>query len=114
MLLLGHRRRINIEEKAKVVAATWGTKFIQFLAVPVILHYGTILKNRKNSSFSSNHPGAVHPILQIFLLQNSLRSMELMKYCPPNSSDDLCLFFCIYPSSMCEGSMKWLLRGTMW
>ena len=58
MLLLGHRRRINIEEKAKVVAATWGTKFIQFLAVPVILHYRTILKNRKrgSSSYSSNRP----------------------------------------------------------
>ena len=28
-----------------------------------------ILKNRKNSSFSSNHPGAFHPILQISLMQ---------------------------------------------
>ena len=27
-----HRRRINTEEKAKVVAAAWGTEFIQFLA----------------------------------------------------------------------------------
>ena len=25
---------------------------------------------------------------------------ELNKFCPPNRSDDLCLFFCIYPSSM--------------
>ena len=23
---------------------------------------------------------------------------ELTKFCPPNSSDDLCLFFCLYPS----------------
>ena len=27
-----HRRRIFTEEKAKVVAAVWGTEFIQFLA----------------------------------------------------------------------------------
>ena len=27
-----HRRRIKIEENAKVVLAVWGTEFIQFLA----------------------------------------------------------------------------------
>ena len=27
-----HRRRIKTEKKAKVVAAVWGTEFIQFLA----------------------------------------------------------------------------------
>ena len=32
-----HRRRINKEERAKVVAAVWGTEFIQFLAVLAIL-----------------------------------------------------------------------------
>ena len=31
----------------------------------------TILKNRMNSSFSLNHPGAIHPILYIVLVQNS-------------------------------------------
>ena len=30
----------------------------------------------------------------------SARAKELNKFCPPDSSDDLCLFFCIYPSSM--------------
>ena len=30
-----------------------------------------ILKKRMNSSFSSNHPGAIHPIFQIVQLQNS-------------------------------------------
>ena len=34
----GHRRRINTEEKAKVVTAVWGTEFIQFVAVLAILH----------------------------------------------------------------------------
>ena len=33
-----HRRRINTEEKAKVVAAVWGTELIQFLAALAILH----------------------------------------------------------------------------
>ena len=31
--------------------------------------------------------------------QNSQHCEELNTFCPPNSSDDLCLFFCIYPSS---------------
>ena len=64
------------------------------------------MKNRKNSSFSSNHPGAFHPILQIVLMQfilffksssytlhNRQRSKELNKLCPPNSSDNCCLCF---------------------
>ena len=28
----GHRRRIELEDKAKVVASVWGTEFVQFLA----------------------------------------------------------------------------------
>ena len=34
------RRRIQTEEKAKVVAAAWGEEFIQFLAVLAILPIG--------------------------------------------------------------------------
>ena len=34
-----HRRRIYTEEKAKVVAAVWGTEVIQFLDALAILHY---------------------------------------------------------------------------
>ena len=34
----GHRRRIQTEEKKKVVAAAWGAEFIQFLAALAILH----------------------------------------------------------------------------
>ena len=60
-----HRRRINKEERPKVVPAVWGSEFIKFLAALAILHYRTILKNRMNSSFSLNHP-----ILQNFLVQN--------------------------------------------
>ena len=32
-----HRRRINTEEKSKVVAAVWETEFIKFLAALAIL-----------------------------------------------------------------------------
>ena len=31
-MLSGHRRRINTEEKAKVVAALWGAEFVKLLS----------------------------------------------------------------------------------
>ena len=40
-----HRRRIYTEEKAKVVAASWATELLQFLAALAILHPDK-LKNR--------------------------------------------------------------------
>ena len=46
-----HRRRINIEEKAKVVAAVWGTDWFISLPQLAVLHYRTILKNMINSYF---------------------------------------------------------------
>ena len=50
----------------------------------------------------------IHPVnrvafiqfFKIVLVQNSWRGKELNYFCPPNSRDDLCLFFCIYPPSM--------------
>ena len=54
-----------------------------------------------NSSFSTNQPGAIHPILPFVLVQNWLRGKELNKFCPPNSSDDPCFLSSVfYPSSM--------------
>ena len=41
-------RRIKTEEKAKVVAAVWGAKFIRFLAALAVLHWDD-LENRLNS-----------------------------------------------------------------
>ena len=52
-----------IEEKAKVVAAIWGTEFIKFHAALTILHHNEN-ENRMNSSFSSYHTGAIHPIFK--------------------------------------------------
>ena len=46
---LRHCRRMNTEERAKVVAAVWVTEFSKFLAVPAVLHYGD-LKKRTNCS----------------------------------------------------------------
>ena len=50
------RRRIYTEEKAKVVSAVWGTKFIQFLDVLAVL-YQDEMKKTINPSYSSDRPG---------------------------------------------------------
>ena len=63
-------RRIKTEEKAKVVAAVWGREFIQFITALAILHQNDF-KEKDEFFLFSNHPGAIHPILQIVLLQNS-------------------------------------------
>ena len=36
-LYIKHRRRMKLEEKAKVVASVWGAEFVQFLAALVVL-----------------------------------------------------------------------------
>ena len=46
-----HRRRIELEDKAKVVVSVWGTEFVQFLAALAVLPRST-WKNRMNSTFS--------------------------------------------------------------
>ena len=51
---------------------------------------------------------AARIILPIVLMENSQRSKELRQFCPPGSSDVLCLL-CINPSSMPE-SDYWLVQ----
>ena len=68
--LMFPQKKDTSEEKAKIVAAVWGTELIQIL----------------------------HAMLLIVLVQSSQRGKELNQFCPPSSSDDLCLLFCIYPS----------------
>ena len=41
---MDHRRRTKTEEKAKVVAAVWGTEMMQFLAALAILHQDALKK----------------------------------------------------------------------
>ena len=49
---VGHRRMMEFEDKAKVVAFDWGgAKFVQFLAALAVLP-GSIWKNRINSTIS--------------------------------------------------------------
>ena len=43
-----HRGRIELEDKAKVVASVWGTDFVQFLVALAVLPR-SIWKNRMNS-----------------------------------------------------------------
>ena len=68
-----HSRRINTEEKAKLVDFIGGGGRIYSI------HH--ILQNRPKYR------------------QNSVHGQEFNQFCHPNISDDLCLFFCIQPSS---------------
>ena len=38
-------------------------------------------------------------MINSILVKNSQHSKEFNKFCPSSSNDDLCLVFCIYPSS---------------
>ena len=104
-----HRRRIKTEENGKGRRCCLGDKIY---SIPCHASYifctRLISNNMMTWSFSLNHPGAIHPILQIVLVQNGQRSKEFNNFCPPNSSDDLCLFFCLYPSSKLE--TDWQVR----
>ena len=51
LLWFHHRRRMEREAKANVVASVWGAEFIQFLATLAVLPQ-SILKKRLNSSYS--------------------------------------------------------------
>ena len=58
-------------------------------------------EERDNSSYCSYHPGAIHPILHIVMVQNSYSvAKKLIDSAPPRSSDDLCILFCLYPFSI--------------
>ena len=72
--------------------------YCKFIDTIAIWHQDN-LKNRMKAHFSSYHPGAIHPFLLIILVQNNQQGKELNSFCPPNSSDNLCLFFCLNPSS---------------
>ena len=47
-----HRRRMETEGKAKVIAFVWGAEFVQFLAALAVLPL-SIWKKRLNSSYYS-------------------------------------------------------------
>ena len=60
-------------------------------------------ENRMNSSFYFKSSWCNSSYNSNRLVQNSQRGQELNQFCPPNRSDDICLFFGIYPSFMQRG-----------
>ena len=92
------RRRIyteDWEEKAKVVNALRGTELIPFpAALAVLWRKGWIVSGWNEEKDECNL------FFQIVLVQNSYHGKEFNQFCPPNSSDNLCLIFCRIPSSM--------------
>ena len=95
-----HRRRINIQyiEKAKFGVAVWGTEFNQFLAIIAILHW----RIEWIHPFLQIIAGAIRPFLQIVLVQTRYSRMarNWINSFSQTAATNLCLFFCIYPSSM--------------
>ena len=92
-----HRRRINTEENAKVVAAAWGMEFIKFLAPLTILQQDDF--EVQDEFFESSWCNSSY-YSKLSYRQNSKRSKKKNKFCLPDISDDLCQSFCIYLSSM--------------
>ena len=60
----------------------------------------TVLKNSINSSFSVKPSWCNSSYNSNRPVQNSYRGKEFNKLFPPKKSNDLCLIFCHYPSSM--------------
>ena len=75
-----HRRRIKTEEKAKVV--TFGWWIYEYLNVELTIF--------PKHTFSKQ-PLFCYPLFQ---------GKEFNQFCPPTSSGDLCLLFCLYPHSI--------------
>ena len=55
--------------------------------------------------------GEFIPFFKIVLGKKSWRGKEFNKFLPSNSSDDLCILFCLYPSSMLP---VWKLSTTVY
>ena len=76
---------MKTEKKAKIVAAVWGTELIQFLVALAIFHQED-LKKRINR-----------------IMDSWMEWMEWMHSStvrPATNSNNLCLLFCLYPSSL--------------
>ena len=66
-----HRRRIETEGKAKVVASVWGAEFVQFLAALAVLP-SSFWKKRLNSAGLFRKNSGIQPFLSAVLM--TLRS----------------------------------------
>ena len=107
------RRRIKTDAKANVVTCVWGTECIKFLAAPFILYKDDFEESDEfilffkssccNSSYSSNRP----------TVKTASAERNWTNSAPPNSSDDLCLFVCIYPSSVPWKHTTYIQQGEL-
>ena len=91
----------SIQKKGQRSSLVFGGQNV-FNSLPRLLFFArTILKNMMNSSFSLNHPGAIHPIFQIVLVQNSWHGSRqgIEKFLSPKQQRRPLPFFCLYPSS---------------
>ena len=91
------------------VYVVWGTEFIQFQAALAVLHQDDRQK-RINCTRMIWIKWWIHPCLRIVLVENSKRGKELNKFYPLNSSDDLCLVFCINPSFMSAWRLQYVQK----
>ena len=112
-----HRRRIKTEEKAKVVAVfCMGTELVQFLAALAIFHQDYLKKRTKRTTascgmdalekrkiilFTPNHHPTKRDVLPKTFDHFILTAKWLVRHSSmsPTNSDDLCLLFCLNPSS---------------
>ena len=89
---------------------------IHFVGWVVVCY--TVVWTGWSSNFSSIHsPGSLfNTCLQIILVENSLFGKELNLFHLPNSGDDICLLFCLYPASMvvCEAQLMLHLSDWVW
>ena len=112
-----HRRRIKTDEQTKVVTAVWGTELT--CRTTVAISHQDDLKKRINRISSAWRNGCFGKLMIIrftpyqtttrpkmsqkllfksyLLLNGQCDSQVLVR--SPNNSDDLCLLFCLYPSS---------------
>ena len=97
---------INAEEKAKVVAAVWGTEIIQFLAVLATWH---------QDDFEEQDDPFLQIILAQFMLffksslcKTASAERNLLNSVPQTAAMTFAFFFCIYPTSI----VKTCLVGT--
>ena len=74
---------------------------VELLPVATVLYYNHDCRHQDDMK----KIGWIHPFLHIILEQNSYSAAKnWISSFPQNSSDDLCLLFCINPSSL---SVKW-------
>ena len=81
-----HRIRMEREAIAKVVASVWGGRIY---AIPCRASCLALVDLEEKVEF-------------ILFFQINKRGKEFNKFCPLNRHDDLCLCFCLHPSSMMQ------------